>query len=27
MWAFVGNQHFADLVVRTTGAYVTQCSS
>jgi hypothetical protein len=25
MWAFVGNQHFADLVVRTTGSYVRQC--
>ena len=25
MWAFVGNTHFADLVVRTTGSYVHQC--
>jgi len=27
MWAFVGNSHFADLVVRTTGAYIQQCGS
>ena len=27
MWAFVGNSHFADLVVRTTGSYVRQCST
>ena len=25
-WAFSGNTRFADLVVRTTGAYVQQCS-
>jgi hypothetical protein len=25
MWAFVGNTHFVDLVVRTTGSYVRQC--
>jgi hypothetical protein len=27
MWAFAGREHFADLVVRTTGSYVQQCSS
>jgi hypothetical protein len=27
MWAFVGNTHFADLVVRTTGSYVQQCGT
>ena len=25
MWAFVGNTHFADLVVRTTVSYIRQC--
>ena len=25
MWAFVGNTHFADLVVRTTASYIKQC--
>jgi len=25
MWAFAGNPHFADLVVRTTASYVRQC--
>jgi hypothetical protein len=25
MWAFVGNAHFADLVVRTTPSYVREC--
>ena len=24
-WAFAGNSHFADLVVRTTSSYVRQC--
>ena len=27
MFAFVGNEHFADLVVRTTASYVSQCGS
>jgi hypothetical protein len=27
MFAFVGNERFADLVVRTTPSYVTQCGS
>jgi hypothetical protein len=27
MWAFVGNPHFADLVVRTTASYVRQCGT
>jgi hypothetical protein len=27
MWAFVGNAHFADLVVRTTPSYVRECGS
>ncbi|HEY3063937.1 MAG TPA: hypothetical protein VGL99_33620 [Chloroflexota bacterium] len=27
MWAFVGNTHFADLVVRTTASYVKQCGT
>jgi hypothetical protein len=27
MWAFVGNTHFADLVVRTTGSYIRQCGT
>jgi hypothetical protein len=25
MFAFVGNSHFADLVIRTTASYVAQC--
>ena len=27
MWAFVGNTHFADLVVRTTASYIKQCGT
>jgi hypothetical protein len=27
MFAFVGNAHFADLVVRTTGSYIQQCGT
>jgi hypothetical protein len=27
MFAFVGNSHFADLVLRTTASYIRQCGS
>jgi hypothetical protein len=27
MWSFLGNTHFADLVVRTTASYVRQCGA
>jgi hypothetical protein len=27
MWAFVGDPHFADLVVRTTSSYVRECGT